>query len=192
MSQIVSLWKRARAAAAFEQCVRGHVPRLFNLAWRLTRSTTDAEDLVQETLLRAYSRREQLLELQAPGAWLARVLHNAWIDRWRRKGVMRDADSLDAEEAGDASMRADSDQALMNAVDAAAIMRAVAQLPEGQQLVVLLHDAAGYTLEEIAEALGIAVGTSKSRLHRARQALRERLTDGTFSGRAACIPDRRS
>lgn len=185
MSQIVSLWKRYRSGAAFEECVRAHMARLYNLAWRLTRSPEDAEDLLQETLLRAHKRREQLLGMESPGAWLAQVLHNAWVDRWRRQGVMREADSLDgiSERAG--TEMSISDTGIHDAVDAETVMKAIAGLPVGQQPVVLLHDVAGYTLEEIGDALGIPVGTCKSRLHRARAALRIALAEGTFCDIAA-------
>ncbi|MCP1675998.1 RNA polymerase sigma-70 factor (ECF subfamily) [Natronocella acetinitrilica] len=189
MSQVVQLWRRLRAGAAFEQCVRPHVPRLYNLAWRLTRSAADAEDLVQEALTRAYTRREQLLTMESPGAWLARVVHNAWVDRWRRQGVLRDAQSLDDD--SEDRQPAISDATVLDAVEAAGLMRAVMRLPEHHQLVILLHDAAGYTLEEVAEAVGTPVGTAKSRLHRARQSLRAMFADGTVSSSVALSEDRR-
>ncbi|MEX0730315.1 MAG: RNA polymerase sigma factor [Aquisalimonadaceae bacterium] len=185
MSTVVRFWHHLRPNAAFERCVRPHVPRLYRLAWRLTGSQEDAEDLIQETLLRAYPKRDQVLELDAPGPWLARVLHNTWVDRWRRKGVMRDAYSLDDPDSPlpEAST---SDEPLLVAVESAALEQALATLPEPQRVVVLMHDAEGYTLEEISRILDVPVGTLKSRLHRAREALRARIAAGTFSSAAAC------
>lgn len=187
MSQIVQLWKRARGGAAFEERVREHVPRLFGLAWRLTRSTPDAEELVQETLLRAYTRREQFLGLDAPGPWLARVCQNLWVDRWRRLGALRDSESMDDDRHAPGREPATSDQQLLDSVDVAMLMDTCATLPEHHRLVILLHDGAGYTMEEIAELLEVPVGTTKSRLHRAREALRRKLGEGTAPAAAACV-----
>ena len=185
MTAVIKLWKNLRAGAAFERCVRPHVPRLHRLAWRLTGSAADADDLLQETLLRAYPKRAEVVDLDAPGPWLARVLHNAWVDRWRRKGVMRHSESLDDPDV-EPTEASTSDEPLLVAVETAVLDRAIRALPEHHQVVILMHDGEGYTLQEISQILDVPVGTLKSRLHRAREALRERMRNGTLSSRAAC------
>lgn len=185
MSSVITLWSRLNPAAAFERCVRPHVPRLYRLAWRLSGTREDAEDLVQETLLRAWPQRRKVLALDKPAPWLTRVLYNAWVDRWRRLGAMRDATSLDDRE-NSLPEAYSSDAPQLTAVDTAVVERALAALPEHQRLVVLMHDGEGYTLEEISGITQVSLGTLKSRLHRARQALRTRIAHGTFSPGTAC------
>lgn len=170
-----------RSGVAFERCVRPHVPRLYRLAWRLTGSATDAEDLLQETLLRAsllraYPKRAEIVELDAPGSWLARVLHNAWIDRWRRQGDMRNTISFNDPGMESAEAFA-SDEPLLVAVETSALDQALQKLPEHHRTVVLMHDAEGYTLPEISLIMDVPVGTLKSRLHRAREAVRAQLME---------------
>ena len=170
----------------FERATRPHFDRLYRLAWRLAGSRAEAEDLFQELLVKAYSKLDELVEIENQGAWLARVMYNLFIDQQRRfkrqrLGTVAEGDMPGdgfAEIAGDLDPVADQARyERLKSLDAA-----LSRLSEDHRLVVLLHDTEGYKLEEIQSITGTPVGTLKSRLHRARQRLKEiLLADGTFS-----------
>lgn len=173
-------------AHAFDRIMRPHMDRLYRLAWRLTGSRPEAEDLFQELLLKAFGMVDKLVVVEEPGSWLARVMYNLFIDEKRRFKKQRLAtveegflpgDGLEGM-AGDLDPVADSErlEKLKN------LDSALSQLSDEHRIVVLLHDTEGYKMEEIQALIDVPVGTIKSRLHRARARLREILTaDGTFS-----------
>ncbi len=180
---------KPESAESFEELLRPHLERLYRLAYRLTGSVHDAEDLLQDVLVKIFRRREELSSILDLSPWLGRVLYNQFIDDRRRyagrrlhviKGADRPAhepdpvDSLPSERPGpedDAEQR----------VDITRLNAALEKLSDEHRLVVLLHDSEGYTLSEIQRVTGTPVGTLKSRLHRARARLRELLqSDGTF------------
>jgi len=170
----------------FEHLVRPHFDRLFRLAWRLTASKAEAEDLFQELLIKAFGKVDDLVKIDEPGSWLCRVMYNLFIDEKRRFAHRRlhtvEEDQLPGD--GLAGLPGTDDPVYdsqrmekLKHLDAA-----LAQLSEEHRVVVLLHDAEGYTLAEIQDLSGCALGTVKSRLHRARARLREILVaDGTLS-----------
>ena len=170
----------------FERVVRPHFDRLYRLAWRLTGSKAEAEDLFQELLIKAYGMLDQVVKIEEPGSWLCRVMYNLFVDQHRRFTRQRmhlvDEGHLPgqgiADLAGDLDPVADNERIeKFRLLDAA-----LAQLSEEHRIIVLLHDTEGYKLTEIEELTGIPVGTIKSRLHRARTRLRQILSeDGTFS-----------
>ena len=170
---------------AFEKLVRPHFDRLYRLAWRLTGQKAEAEDLFQELLIKAYSKLDDLVEIDEPGSWLSRVMYNLFIDERRRFARRRMQTVAEGDLSGDgiAGLPGDDDPARnheravrMNKLDAA-----LSKLSDEHRMVVLLHDTEGYKLTEIQELTGIPVGTIKSRLHRARERLRQILAaDGTF------------
>ncbi|MEM6512288.1 MAG: RNA polymerase sigma factor [Pseudomonadota bacterium] len=174
------------SAALFEQVTRPHFDRLYRLAWRLTGGRVEAEDLFQEVLIKAYAKLDHLVDIDQPGAWLARVMTNLFIDQQRRFKRQRLGTVAEGELHGDgfASIAGDLDP-VADKVRYDRLRRldtALQQLSDDHRLVVLLHDTEGYTLEEIHAMTGTPVGTCKSRLHRARQRLKEiLLADGTFS-----------
>lgn len=171
------------------------LPDLYRLAFRLTGTRDDAQDLVQDVVVKVLSRNHDLTALDNPGMWLARVLYNHFVDDRRRYGrsplklvSAADPDELDL---GGASPEA----AAQHSQTSAALTRALDRLPENQRLVVLLHDSEGYTLEEIQRIADVPLGTLKSRLHRGRTRLAELLPglsekkpkkDGTLSAPASC------
>lgn len=169
----------------FERVVRPHFDRLYRLAWRLTGSKAEAEDLFQELLIKAFSMLDQVVKIEEPGSWLCRVMYNLFVDQHRRFTRQRmhlvDEGHLPgrgmADLAGDLDPVADSERIeKFRLLDAA-----LAQLSEEHRIIVLLHDTEGYKLTEIEELTGTPVGTIKSRLHRARARLRQILSeDGTF------------
>lgn len=174
----------------FVRLVRPHYDRLYRLAWRLG-GPGEAEDLFQELMIKAISSLERLALVDDPGPWLARMLYNLFIDQHRRfarsRLVLVDEGRLGGEGlagfAGDADPARDSN----HRQQARILESALAMLSEEHRIVLFLHDADGYTIHEIQELTGTPVGTIKSRLHRARLAMREILeADGTLSRADAC------
>jgi RNA polymerase sigma-70 factor, ECF subfamily len=157
----------------FDQLVRPHLDRLYRLAYRFTGAREDAEDLVQELCARMLPRLEELRRLDRPGPWLARALHNLYVDQARHRG-RSPVDSV--EELPDVAAPA-ADPEVLAGITAEQIVRALASLPAEQRAVVAWHDIEGYTLEELAEARDLPLGTLKSRLHRGRAALRKLLME---------------
>lgn len=148
---------------------------LYNLARYLTGSTVEAEDLVQETFARAYGAWDSF----APGtnlkAWLFRILRNAHLDH-RRRGRHR-TEELDSDgTANEAWLLGDAELDGLRSIVADEIERALLALPEESRTVLLL-DLEGLSEREVADVVGCALGTVKSRLSRARAALRLRLRD---------------
>jgi RNA polymerase sigma-70 factor (ECF subfamily) len=155
---------------AFECLYRGHVRKVYGLCLRMTANSSLAEELTQEAFVRAWEK----LSLFEPGrsfsAWLRTLTVNVVFSEWRS----RKRRSLRLVEGSDAESKAASAPSRSSnaAVD---LERAVAQLPPRARMVFVLHDVEGYRHEEIGRMIGIAVGTSKAQLHRARRLLREEL-----------------
>lgn len=159
--------------AAFEQLYRGNVGRVYALCRRLCRDEAEAEELTQESFVRAYERLSMFRGESAFSSWLHRLTVNVVLGKWRgqsryRQRVLPLEDLEGYEPAGPAT----SEDA---AID---LERAISQLPKGARTVFVLYDIEGYQHDEIAEATGLAVGTSKAQLHRARRLLREALGYG--------------
>ena len=157
-----------------------HADRLFNLAAHLTGSRTDAEDLVQETYVRALRARDRFEPGTNLRAWLLRILRNAWVDS-ARASVRHAPDGGDEKLTASIDdtrppLRGDAELERMRRLVGEEIETALAALPPDARTVVLL-DLEGLTEAEVADVMGCAVGTVKSRLARARAALRERLAD---------------
>jgi RNA polymerase sigma-70 factor (ECF subfamily) len=183
--------------ASFDTLMRPHLDRLYRLAFRLAGSKAEAEDLFQDVLIKIYPRMAELIELDAPGAWLCRVLYNHFVDnrrRFQRQRLVAVSESQLPEGRGLEEFPGDLDP-VVDAERRDNIIRlqaALDRLSEDHRLVVLLHDTEGYKLEEIQSLTGTPVGTLKSRLHRARARLREILdADGTKSTAEACLEAKR-
>jgi RNA polymerase sigma factor (sigma-70 family) len=166
------------SSASFEALLRPHLDRLYRLAYRFTGARADAEDLVQELCVRLYPRLEELRALDHAAPWLARALHNLFVDQARRAGrsPLQAVDEL-PEVPSDAP-GPDDQVALDLTLDR--IEAALARLPADQRAVLAWHDIEGYTLEELADSHELPLGTLKSRLHRARAALKRNLLGGSF------------
>jgi len=182
------LTDRNDSDASFEALVRPELQRLYRLAYRLSGAANDAEDLVQNVLIKAYERRRELSSIDGLGAWLARVMYNAFVDDLRRHKRRRFTvvpldDALDQphDAAALASSGLQPSQLQERHTLRVALAKALAELSIEHRTVVLMHDSEGYTLEEIQQITGIPIGTLKSRLHRARARLRSLLDDGTIS-----------
>ena len=157
-----------------------HVDALFDFAVRLVGREQDAEDLVQETYARALSAQHQFQRGTNLRAWLFRILRNLWLDGRRKKShdpTRGGFDTVDPDVAGDeALLRDDLEIDRLRNVVAKDIEAALAALPEESRTAILL-DLEGMTEAEVASVLGCAVGTVKSRLSRARAALRRTLAE---------------
>jgi len=157
--------------AAFEEVYRTHAGRLYSVAFRMLGNAADAEDLLQEIFLAAHRKLDSFRGESALGTWLYRLATNLCLDHLRSKAARAGhlTDALDDEPAvADRSSRGLAERALAR-VD---LERALAQLPEGCRAAFVLHDVEGLEHREVAEVLGIAEGTSKSQVHKARLRLR--------------------
>lgn len=168
----------------FELLIRPHLRPLYRVAYRLTGRREDAEDLVQELLMKLYPRQREIESIERLRPWLLRVLYCQFIDNHRKhsRSPLRLAtdstagagtDPLEYLVATDGDPEADTEQAAQNRN----LLHAVARLSEDHRTVLALHDVEGYTLEEIQTVLECPIGTLKSRLHRARARLRELLEE---------------
>ena len=179
------MFKASNEARRFEKDALSHLRPLMRVALRMTKDRAEAEDLVQETFVKALRAREQFREGTNMRAWLIRILTNTFINRYHRGGLERsvlagpDADPLADGWIGAAtlqSMRSPESQ-LLRPMLRNEILKALEDLPEDFRLVVLLADVEELSYREISEILGCPVGTVMSRLHRARRQLKARLYD---------------
>ena len=177
--------KRDLVRQEFDAEVLPHLDALFANALRLTRTRPDAEDLVQETVLRAFRFFDRFERGSNVKAWLLRIQYNAFVNRYRRSAKERDIkDSMAEGPAGEDVVSRDALRALTDPTGNALrplvlreIEAALDALPEDHRMVVVLADLEELSYKEIAEVLGCPIGTVMSRLHRARRALRERLIE---------------
>ncbi len=159
----------------FERYVLPELDVLFRVAMSITRNPSDAEDLVQDTLLRAFRSIERF-DGRYPRAWLLTILRNAQINRVRRKRpeLLRDPESgerlLEQQHPHDSA----EDDALQDTFDAE-VELAFTALPDRFRRVVELVDLDGNSYQQAADSLGVPVGTVMSRLHRARKRIRDHL-----------------
>jgi RNA polymerase sigma-70 factor (ECF subfamily) len=175
----------------FRRLLRPHLDRLYRFAHRLTGSATDADDLLQDALVKVFARLDDLAAIEKPGPWLCRVMYNHFIDE-RRMYYRRLLVSVDEEQLHGGNIEqwpgGNDPQALaQRADDIMRLDRALSVLSDEHRLVVLLHDVEGYKLSEIQVITGDPLGTVKSRLHRARARLREIISsDETFLQEETC------
>lgn len=164
---------RQDAPGAFEQVYRQHAPRLFGLACRLV-GRNEAEDLLQDIFLAAHRKMALYKGESSLGTWLFRLATNQCLDylRSKRARLALLTDPMD-HEPRDMHLKSGS---VLGVVDRLDLERALAALPPGCRAIFVLHDIEGREHREIADALGVSDGTSKSQLHKARMRLRALLT----------------
>jgi RNA polymerase sigma-70 factor (ECF subfamily) len=169
----------------FEAEALPHLDALFANALRLTHARADAEDLVQETVLRAFRFYDRFERGSNVKAWLLRIQYNTFVNRYRRSSKEREIkDRMTQEPSGEDVISREALRALTDPMGTALrplisreIEAALALLPEDQRMVVVLADIEELSYKEIASVLGCPIGTVMSRLHRARRALRQHLLD---------------
>jgi RNA polymerase sigma-70 factor (ECF subfamily) len=171
--------------ATFADDVEEYLPQLYSAALRMTRNPADAEDVLQDALLKAYRGYHTFTAGTNLKAWLYRILTNAFINRYRARtrrpdevelGELEDLylyRRLGAEGSGGAERSAE-EEALDRFVDDD-IKAALEDLPEAFRIPVLLADVEGFSYKEIAEIMDVPIGTVMSRLHRGRKALQRAL-----------------
>ena len=183
--------------ADFERDAMEYARQLYSAALRMTRNPADAEDLVQETFLKAYRAYGTFTAGTNLKAWLYRILTNTYINKYRRDsrrpnevdlGTVEDFylyRRVGSEESADVS-RTTEDRVLDGLVESD-IKQAVEELPEVFRLPVLLADLEGFSYKEIADILDIPIGTVMSRLHRGRKAMQRRLWD--YAAQRGLLPE---
>lgn len=185
MASIVQFFRAYKSEKEqFTKLLSPHIEIMYRMAYLWTRSQQDAEDLVQDVLIRLVNRVEEMLVVEQLRPWLLKVLYNRFVDLYRRQqtspivdlntsdGNIRTEDPIQRAAAdGDEVDRLHLRQALAKALET---------LDDDQRDVVLLHFVEGYTALEIAEILEVNVGTVKSRLQRAKTKLKNFFQAGPF------------
>src|SRR2546422_2108462 len=173
--------------ARFAELAMPYMASLYTAALRMTRNPADAEDLVQETYLKAYRGFGGFEEGTNLKAWLYRILTNTFINTYRAK--KRRPDESDIEDVEDlylyrrlggleaAQVGRSAEEEVLEHITDAEVKEAIESLPEQFRMAVLLADVEGFAYKEIAEILDIPIGTVMSRLHRGRKLLQKRLWD---------------
>ncbi len=168
-------WIRSDRRGHFDVVVMPHVDRLRSFALRLTGRAEDAEDLVQETIVRAWRHLDRLEHDGAARAWLFRILHTVAADEARTRARRRGLVDVVQLERRHEELVAGADpgplESLLAAATADALEGALATIPEEFARAVELHDLHGLGYREIAEVLGVPVGTVTSRISRGRRLL---------------------
>ncbi len=164
----------------FERDALPLLPNLYSAALRLTRNPADAEDLVQETYLRAYRGFGSFRPGTNLRAWMYRILTNTFINAYRKR--QREPQTVPDEGIDEwylydrlASAESSAENEVLERIPDEDVRAALDALPEGFRMAVLLADVEGFSYREIAEILGIPIGTVMSRLHRGRRALEKAL-----------------
>jgi RNA polymerase sigma-70 factor, ECF subfamily len=157
---------------------------MYSAALRLTRNASDAEDLLQETFLRAYRGFHQFQEGTNLKAWLYRILMNTFINSYRKK--QREPRTISDDEVedwylysrmADEGLEPSAETSVIESLPDEDVQEALQSLPEQFRVAVLLADVEGFSYKEIAEITDVPIGTVMSRLHRGRKALEKRLWD---------------
>jgi len=173
----------AEVSARFERDAMQYLDQLYGAAMRMTRNPADAEDLVQETYLKAFAAFSSFTEGTNLKAWLFRILTNTYINAYRKKqrqpyqsgtDGLSDWELHEVESHTSRGLRSAEAEALDRLADVD-VVEALAKVPEDFRMAVYYADVEGFSYKEIAEIMDTPVGTVMSRLHRGRKLLRELL-----------------
>ncbi len=170
---------------------------LYSAAMRMTRNAADAEDLVQETYLKAFNAYERFEAGTNLKAWMYRILTNSYINAYRKKQRRPDETDIDDIEdlylyrrlggAESAVLSRSAEDELLEMFGEDEVKLALEDLPEHYRMPILLADVEGFAYKEIAEILDVPIGTVMSRLHRGRKQLQKRLY--SFAEERRLLPD---
>jgi RNA polymerase sigma-70 factor, ECF subfamily len=170
--------------AGFEQEALVHLDALYRVALRLTGNAADAEDLVQETMLRAYRSWDRYTPGTNAKGWLLTILRHLFINEYRRRSrhpETVDVDTIEPFALFQEVQEDDPQGAFFDKIVDDEVLRAVDQLPEAFREAVTLSDVEGLSYEEVAKVLAVPVGTVKSRLYRGRRLLQAKLYEYAVS-----------
>ena len=169
----------------FQQEALQHSDAVYRMALRMTKNKSDAEDLVQETFLKAYRFWNSFEKGSNCRAWLFKILTNLFITSYHRKTKEKQQFTYDdveshylynqLEDGGNKQQLGDPEQLLFNQLLDDDVKKAIEELPEDFRIVVVLSFLEGFSYQEIADIVGIQLGTVKSRLHRGRKLLQKNL-----------------
>lgn len=173
MRSLIARFKRQQEP--FEELLDPHMEHLFCLAYRFTNNQSDAEDLVQDLLVKLYPKFEQICEIESLKAWLSRSLYNLFVDQYRKSSRLNEiTQSCEQDELVNMEDHRHGPEQ-ETGLDRIGVQLQVAldKLSEDHRILVMMHDVEGYSLPELEEMFGTPIGTLKSRLHRARGRLRD-------------------
>ena len=176
--------QKSAKQTSFEKQALAHLGSMYSVALRMTRNQGDAEDLVQETCLKAYRFFHRFQPGTNCKAWLLKILTNIFINKYRQRA--KEQTKIEYGESGDyqlnqklllANRNPNPEEALWSQVGEEQIKKALDALPEDFRLAVVLCFVEGFSYDEISEILGLRLGTVKSRIHRGRLILKSQLLD---------------
>jgi len=163
---------------AFETIYKRHHRRVYSLCLRMVANATEAEDLTQEVFIQLFRKIGSFRGESAFTTWLHRLTVNHVLMHFRKRGVRLEKTTEEGE-IGEIQDFLQAGAERPRFVDRIALDKAISELPPGYRTVFVLHDVEGFEHEEVANMLGVSVGTSKSQLHKARMRLRELLNKKT-------------
>ena len=182
-SNSISDYELAQASAtgdmqAFETIYKRHHRRVYSLCLRMVANATEAEDLTQEVFIQLFRKIGSFRGESAFTTWLHRLTVNHVLMHFRKRGVRLEKTTEEGE-IGEIQDFLQAGAERPRFVDRIALDKAISELPPGYRTVFVLHDVEGFEHEEVANMLGVSVGTSKSQLHKARMRLRQLLNKKT-------------
>ncbi|MGE0132480.1 MAG: RNA polymerase sigma factor [Blastocatellales bacterium] len=163
---------------AFETIYERHHRRVYSLCLRMVANATEAEDLAQEVFIQLFRKIGSFRGESAFTTWLHRLTVNHVLMHFRKRGVRLEKTTEEGE-IGEIQDYLQAAAERPRFVDRIALDKAISELPPGYRTVFVLHDVEGFEHEEVADMLGVSIGTSKSQLHKARMRLRELLNKKT-------------
>jgi len=171
---------RSIKSRRFDALVRPHTLALYQFAYRLLQNRPDAEDLVQDVLVKLYPRTNEMAKVRDLRPWLLRVVYHQFVDTLRKR--QRTIVTVAGQESVELPDPEPGPEQQFSAAERTNLIRAaLGRLSQNQRLLVSMHLIDGYTLEEVAQVLDVPLGTLKSRLHRTRAELKKLLGLEPFS-----------
>jgi len=181
MSVINIFQAKSKPGDRFEILIRPHIEMLYRFAYRLSQSQNNAEELVQQLLTKLYPKINQLESIEKLRPWLSRALYNLYIDTYRKNQTEAGIFTSDNVSEETATTDITPDVHIDNEETKKLLKTAIEQLSHDHRIIVMLHDAEGYTLSELEDILQTPIGTLKSRLNRARNHLKKILPVEPFA-----------
>lgn len=182
------LIKKAKAGDldAYEQIIKTYEKKVFNLVYRIMKSQEEIEDIAQEVFIKIYKNLKNFKEESSLYTWIYKITVNVCIDvRKKKRKVISIDEKIDLGDSETTIQIEDKEKPLEEQVEVLDMRRrlnqCINQLPESHRIIIILRDIKGLSYQEIAEILDINIGTVKSKINRARVALKELvIKDGTF------------